>query len=360
MVEFPDHLAFQYPFHILVCFGLLDDGSFIGFPGRQDLGRPAGRPAIIPGGAGSEVGEVEKENDMISIDDATCDGCGICAKICHEQCIAVSGTSIKIEDGLCSTCGQCIAVCPRSALSWDGTAPAPFEENKLPSAEQMAELFGQRRTIRIFKDRKLERALLEEIVGWGVYAPTHNFNLRTILIDDDAILGDMDRAVMRFSRRIYFWIFKNPVVGGLALLGGRARRNEFQKARPKLEHSLQRGRAYASPPAAMILVVGEKSVPLSLESAQYAIYNMNLYALTRGMACRNLVGNQMIWNRSGSLRHRLGIGKREKIFAAMAVGWPGLRFRNKVLGKKMKINWNGKSVDSSHPKTPTGETAGDL
>jgi len=82
-------------------------------------------------------------------------------------------------------------------------------------------------------------------------------------------------------------------------------------------------------------------VPLSLESAQYAIYNMNLLGMTRGVACRNLVGNQMIFNRNKALQCRLGIGKREKIFATMAVGWPALRFRNKVAEKKIPLSWNG-------------------
>jgi hypothetical protein len=43
--------------------------------------------------------------------------------------------------------------------------------------------------------------------------PTHNFNLGTIIIDDDAVLSEMDLAVSRFSRRVYYWIFKNPVKG---------------------------------------------------------------------------------------------------------------------------------------------------
>ncbi len=279
---------------------------------------------------------------MVTIDNNRCTGCGLCSRVCHEHCMEVGDASVVIDYAVCSTCSQCIAVCPTRALSWDGVEPAPFEDEKLPSAEQMAELFGQRRTVRTFKNQKPERALLEEIAGFGVRAPTHNFNLRTIIIDEDVILSEMDAAVYRFSRRIYRWIFKNPVLVGLARLSGRARRKEFERAKPKLEHSLRLGRAYRSAPPAIILVIGEKHVPLSLESAQYAIYTMNLYAMTRGVACRNLVGNQMILNRSKALRRRLGIGKLEKIFATMAVGWPALRFRNKVMGKKMTVSWNGK------------------
>jgi hypothetical protein len=43
------------------------------------------------------------------------------------------------------------------------------------------------------------------------------------------------------------------------------------KARPKLENSLKRKKAFKSLPAAMVFIVADKRVPLSLESAQYAL-----------------------------------------------------------------------------------------
>ena len=278
---------------------------------------------------------------MVTIDNDKCTGCGLCARICHEYCIEVGEKSVAIDHDVCSTCGQCIAVCPAQVFSWDGVAPVPFDDRKLPVAEQMAELLGQRRTIREFRNQKLDRTLIEEIAGFGVCAPTHNFGMRVIAVDDDKLIETIDAAVFRYTRNIYFWIFRNRLIGWLARLSGPAMRREFAKAKPKLEKSLELGKTYRSRLPVIILIVGEKKVPLSLESAQYALYNMNLYAMVKGVACRNLVGNQMILNRNRKLRGKLGVSGKEKIFATMGLGYPAIRFQNKVAGKRMKLSWNG-------------------
>jgi len=50
-----------------------------------------------------------------------------------------------------------------------------------------------------------------------------------------------------------------------------AREFEYLKARPKLENSMKRKKAFKSVPAALVFIVADKRVPLSLESAQYAL-----------------------------------------------------------------------------------------
>jgi ferredoxin len=100
------------------------------------------------------------------------------------------------------------------------------------------------------------------------------------IVVDDSLLEAMDTAVFRFSHMLYYWIYKNPITGSLAKLAGPAMRNEFIKAKPKLEHTLKKGRTHKFHPPVVIFIVGDKKVPLSLESAQYALYNiLRLYLL---------------------------------------------------------------------------------
>lgn len=115
---------------------------------------------------------------------------------------------------------------------------------------------------------------------------------------------------------------------------------EFVRGKPKLEMAREWGRGFRSPPPALICIVGDRRVPLSLESAQYALYTMSLVAQAKGISSRNLVGNQMAFNRSKAIRNLLSLERHEKIFAMMGVGQPAVRFRNKVQGKLMKVQWN--------------------
>lgn len=78
---------------------------------------------------------------------------------------------------------------------------------------------------------------------------------------------------------------------------------------------------------------------ISLESAQYALYNMALVAQARGLGCRNLVGNLIIFNSDGEIRRLLCLKRSERIFAIAGFGYPAVRFRNKVLGRSMNLQW---------------------
>jgi len=60
---------------------------------------------------------------MIVLDYEQCNGCGMCAMVCHNCCLHIDGGMAGIDDALCDRCAQCVAVCPQRALSWDGMPP---------------------------------------------------------------------------------------------------------------------------------------------------------------------------------------------------------------------------------------------
>ncbi len=275
---------------------------------------------------------------MIFVDKDKCTQCGLCVKTCHQDCMALVDSTVEIDYEVCSTCTQCIAVCPQQAVSWEHVDPVVYDKARLPSPEQLDELFKERRTIRSFKEEKLDRAQLEEIVGYGVYSPTTNYDLRAIVVDDEGIIEELDRIILRWVSRTYKLIFKPKMV--YSLLSRIASAREMQQAKPKMESALERGHSFHRPPA-IVFIVGDKSIHLSEESAQYALYNMILYAQAKGIgSC--LWGNaQLFLDRNKTARKLLGLQKHEHIFGAVALGYPAMKFRNKVEGKALSIQWNG-------------------
>ncbi|HUI70977.1 MAG TPA: nitroreductase family protein [Spirochaetia bacterium] len=278
---------------------------------------------------------------MVVIDRVKCTGCGSCVKVCHEHCMALVGKTVEITFAACSTCTQCIAICPEKALSWDGVQPVGFDRALLPSAAQLEELLLERRTVRAFTSEPVAREELEGIVAAGPYAPTHAFNLRYVIIDDPQVIEAFDGAALGFSKRVYSLLFRPRLIRALAQVGPAVWREEFNKALPKLETVIGRDSGFGPRPAALVCIVGDKRVPLSLESAQYALYNISLAAQVAGLGCRNLVGNLMIFNRNREVRRALGLKQKERIFAIAGFGHPSVSFKNKVPGRKAKIQWNG-------------------
>lgn len=275
---------------------------------------------------------------MITYHKDKCSNCGLCVECCHEDCLALVDKVIQIDRVHCDACTQCIAICPRQALSWDGVAPAAFDRTHLPSPEQLSELFRERRSIRFFKQIPIERSLLEEIAANGVYAPTHNHIFKVIIVDDPALIAELNATILKVNRWIYYLIYRNPFVVGLAHLLGN---DEFRKAQPKIESVMSRGTTFISTPAAFMLVVGNKNMPLAEASAQYALANMMYYAQVKGVGTC-LWGNAPIFiDKLKSIRQRLGIVKHERIYAAFFMGYPDIKFSNKVSGKALPIQWNG-------------------
>lgn len=278
---------------------------------------------------------------MIVVEKCKCRGCGLCAEICHEECIRLVENGRRpvasIHHELCSTCTQCIAVCPQQALSWDGAARAAYDGSRLPTAEQLDELFKQRRTIRKFREAKIDRALLEEIAGYGIYAPTNNYSLRAIVVDDPAMMVALDQVIMQYVSKIYTLFFRSKVVFGLIRMVTPAIQ---EKDKVKMESALERGGNFERPPAATVFIVGDRRIALSEASAQYALYNMILYAQARGIGSRLKGTGQILLDKSRTARQRLGLGKHEHILGMLEMGYPAVRFHNKVEGKSLRIQWN--------------------
>ncbi|NQT58123.1 MAG: nitroreductase family protein [Bacteroidetes bacterium] len=116
----------------------------------------------------------------LKIDKNTCTSCGICIKVCPAGCIQLSETiSIpemkKGQSTNCIVCGHCVAVCPSGSISLDSMQSdecVPFQEDQLPSAEEVDLLFKSRRSIRKFTDKVVDHAVFEELLDTARYAPT--------------------------------------------------------------------------------------------------------------------------------------------------------------------------------------------
>ena len=68
---------------------------------------------------------------IITIDEAACTGCGLCAEACHEGAIAiVDGKAKLIRDDYCDGLGNCLPACPADAISGEKRQPHVIDTAK--------------------------------------------------------------------------------------------------------------------------------------------------------------------------------------------------------------------------------------
>ena len=66
---------------------------------------------------------------IIEIDKEKCNGCGLCAKVCHEGAIGmVDGKATLLRDDYCDGLGDCLPVCPTGAITFVEREAAAYDE----------------------------------------------------------------------------------------------------------------------------------------------------------------------------------------------------------------------------------------
>lgn len=118
--------------------------------------------------------------DFMTIDAGKCARDGFCASECPTKILAIGddGLPALVEGGeeYCINCYHCVAVCPTAAFTLGKVTPescAPVAAN--PSEDQLANFMLSRRSARAFKQKAVDKDVLQNCIDIASHAPTgHN------------------------------------------------------------------------------------------------------------------------------------------------------------------------------------------
>ncbi len=281
------------------------------------------------------------------IDEALCDGCGLCVRVCPSDTLALEGGKAKVVGERSLWCGHCEAVCPRGAVTVEGLDPSVLEletlSPRVPPSLDPADLVGLMKTrfsCRAYKDEPVPLDLLEDLVRIGTTAPTGTNSQKwtfTILPERGRVI-ELGRLVAEFYQKVNR-MARNPLLRAYSrLFAGGELGKYYREYYPMVQKALAewretgRDRLFHGAPAA--LVIG--SLPGAScpgEDALLAAGWMTLAAHSMGLGTC-LVGYAVeAAKREKRIRRWLGLRPGETVHAVLVVGRPALAYK----GEKRRL-----------------------
>lgn len=131
-----------------------------------------------------------KNNYQVIVDREKCVGCGLCCKDCPNHVLELQDGKAALLSDMCLKCGHCIAICPVSAVSISG-----YDMNEVIAYDKTSFGIGSdiflntlkfRRSVRRYKDKPVERDVIERIIEAGWFTPTgsNKQNVRYIVAEE--------------------------------------------------------------------------------------------------------------------------------------------------------------------------------
>jgi nitroreductase/NAD-dependent dihydropyrimidine dehydrogenase PreA subunit len=289
---------------------------------------------------------------QISINADVCRKDGLCTMACVRGIFRQEEKStipeiVRLEK--CIRCGQCLAICPHGAISHsdypEGTVN-PIKTESVPSYDQVMELVRSRRSQRLFKEATVEKDVIEKVLEAARFAPSgHNEQSTEFVVIQDkkmiheiatltaGYLGKMagnfqnpiGRMMMRFflGRRSAAYVAElAPEMAGLVSL--------FHEGTDWILHDA---------PALILFCADSAGGYFMGVNANLALHNASLAAETLGLGCFYAGFVVIACGRDKSIPRLISLPDTHKVYGALAVGYPRLKFKKWPERNPAKVTW---------------------
>lgn len=264
---------------------------------------------------------------MICIDQKLCVGCGQCVKDCVTGNLAIGeDQKAHVAGERCILCGHCEAICPKNAVDvkeegYEGVADFCLEDAKV-DAKSLLDAMANRRSVRSFLDKKIEREKIEMIIEAGRMSPTgSNKQLLCFSVLDQKLPAVIDQTVKVIEENID--VLSEQI---------------FRGTLERLVNAHKEGGDRLFFGAPIVIVIADERPGADVDGA-LAASRMELVANALGLGvCYNGIYMRAA-NLSGALREASGIDPGCHIVTSLMIGYPAVQYLRPAKRKKAVVSY---------------------
>lgn len=273
----------------------------------------------------------------------TCTGDGICAEVCPEDALEMvneKAATVEARADSCISCGQCVAVCPTESLRMPKLDEKDFRrlEKRPFGYDKFYEFLRLRRSVRVFKDRPVERETIDKILQAAATAPMGfpPHTTEVVVIDSPEERSFLLTELVRHYDSM-IKAFSNPVGRAVVRLSAGAENfnmlenHIIETARFANELYRRDGTdRYMYHAPALMIFHGSRWGMSYEENAHLVCHHAMLAAVSLGLGTTILGIIPPVVERSKDLRARYGIAKDHRVLTSLILGYPKYRYRQGI------------------------------
>ncbi|MFX0181583.1 MAG: nitroreductase family protein [Candidatus Hodarchaeota archaeon] len=275
---------------------------------------------------------------MIEVVPELCTKCGFCVKICPSKIFTIDQDIVGVEfEEYCILCGHCLAICPESAIRYEELDYTQFQgipKEKIDPQHLFA-LFQTRRSIRNFKNKPLEKELIQQLIHEIRYAPTSS-NLQNVhyLVLQDKSIPPFVTKIRDFYGNV-LKIFQSSQSESTTIARRARKWNYWLK-------EAERGKdAICYDPPAIIIAYAPSSDSMASLNVGFAISYLMLAAHANGLGTVNIGYAVEAIRRKPKIAESLGISTEEyEVYAVLSLGFPAYKYSRIPLRQPAHIVWH--------------------
>ena len=269
-----------------------------------------------------------------TVDKGKCNSCGMCVAECPTLVIQIektgaSPTPLPGGELRCINCGHCVAICPVAAFSLKTMAPADcatVDGKLLPTAEQAEHFLRARRSIRVYKNKRVPHKLLVKLIDIARHAPSgsNSQSVQWLVFEDTTELRRIAGMVSDWMRLM---LSKMPQGIDLTRFKSLVERQEMG------QDTVMRGAPH------LIVAHASKNVISASQDCTIALTYLELAAYALGLGACWAGYFQMAANYHQPVTEALQLPEGHRCLGAMMIGYPKYRFSRIPLRNKPEVTW---------------------